>query len=290
LTARDDSVTSAVPAMHPFPRLTHVFVALALAGCAGAPPREVADALSVSKSGPPEGAQELGSVRGVDGSGCGIFGVAGTRDGAVAKLRAQAKSLGADYVELTLEREPYVDHQCKHREYVVEGVAYRVHPKPAAAPPAPVVPPAVLAPARASSGAGMLLSANGCGFRASTPGATRALAFSARASKSLRVWIDVSERDELAPGLELVYERSARRLALLRYPGETPVSVAREPFELDEAWHAWRIVRTAEQLVVTLDGQQVLVYIAPAGSGEASFRLGGEAVELRDIAMASPAD
>lgn len=225
----------------------------------------------------------LGAVRGSDGEGCGI-GAAGTRQAALKKLRAQAEALGADYVELTLEKEPYVDHQCKHREYLLEGTAYRVHAEPAPKPVAPLVP-AAPGPAPAVSGSGMLLGANGCGFRAPAATGSRALAFTARAPKNFRVWVDVSEHDELAPGLVLVYDRATRRLALQRYPGDTPLSVGREPFELDEGWHAWRVTRTPEQLVVTLDGQPVLVYIAPAASGEAGFRLGGDALELKDIAL-----
>ena len=266
------------------------FVSLLASCSAGTQPLHHPGELRIDKASPPAGARPLGELRAVDGSGCGMFGTAGTYSGALAKLRTQATALGADYVELTLVKEPYVDHQCKHREFLLEGKAYRVHAAPATPAAASAAPIAGKVPATAMSttGPGMLLGGSGCGFRSAQPAASRAFAFSARAPKNFRVWIDVSERDELAPGLELFYDRSARRLALLRYPSQAPLSVANEPFDLDDAWHAWRVLRTAEQLVVTLDDRQVLVYIAPAPSGEAAFRLGGDDLEVRDIALASP--
>jgi hypothetical protein len=271
------------------PGLTVALIISLLASCSvSSPPPHHPGELRIDKASPPAGAQPLGQLRAVDGSGCGMFGTPGTYAGALAKLRARAEALGADYIELTLVKEPYVDHHCKHREYVLEGKAYRVHTRPPAAPTASAAPiPATpSAPALASTASGMLLAASGCAFR-SPSSTSHALTFSARATKNLRVWIDVSEPD--APALELVYDRTARRLALLRHPGEALLSVAPEPFELDDTWHTWRVLRTPEQIVVTLDSRQVLVYIAPAPAGETGFRIDADGLELRDIATATPA-
>jgi hypothetical protein len=276
--------------MSRLPGLTVALIVSLLASCSvSSPPPHHPGELRINKASPPAGAQPLGPLRAVDGSGCGMFGTPGTYAGALAKLRARAEALGADYIELTLVKEPYVDHQCKHREYLLEGKAYRVHTRPQAAPTANAAPIAanLSAPALAPTASGMLLGASGCAFRSTPSPTSRALAFSARATKNFRVWIDVLDRD--APAFELVYDRSARRLALLRHPGEALLSVAHEPFELDDTWHAWRVLRTTEQLVVTLDGRQVLIYVAPAPTGEAGFRIDGDGLEVRDIAIASPA-
>ena len=98
-------------------------------GCATATPAPATGpgaTIRVDKSPPAPGAQPLGTLRAVDGKGCGLFGTLGTYDGALAKLREQAQKVGADYVQLTSVAEPRPNHQCVEKEYTLTGVAFRL--------------------------------------------------------------------------------------------------------------------------------------------------------------------
>jgi len=77
------------------------------------------------------------------GSGCGVLGKAGSREGAEAQLREDAAKLGASYVQLTRAQAPRPNHQCLEHEHQLSGVAYakRGAATPVAPPPPP--PPAL---------------------------------------------------------------------------------------------------------------------------------------------------
>jgi hypothetical protein len=111
-------------------RALRLFIAVAVsAGCAAfAPKPKSADPIRVEKDAPPSGARALGELSAVDGKGCGLFGTLGSYDGAVAKLRARANALGADYVQITQVKEPQPNHECVEKEYAITGLAYRVAP------------------------------------------------------------------------------------------------------------------------------------------------------------------
>lgn len=272
-----------------------------LAGCAHAPPspHTPADAVRVDKAPPPATATLVGPLRAVDGHGCGLFGTLGTYEGAVASLQSQAYALGADYVRVTRVEEPHAEHDCVHKEYVVEGVAYRRPSAPRPPAPAPAPSSATLAPtrpvapeaARAEPQAGLLLGATGFSVRAAEPSATASLSLSARLRNGagLEVWLERPAPSNQSTGLKLVCDPRAHRLALLREPAGTPASVAPEPFELDDGWHAWRIERAPDRVSVWLDERLVLLYASPAPSVAAGFEVGGEGVELRQVVLASAA-
>jgi hypothetical protein len=100
-------------------------------GCATATPAPApatspGAAIRVDKAPPAPGAQALGTLRAIDGKGCGLFGTRGTYEGALAKLREQAQKVGADYVQLTSVTEPLPNHQCVEKEYTLTGVAFRL--------------------------------------------------------------------------------------------------------------------------------------------------------------------
>ncbi len=256
-------------------------------------PPETVDALTITKDPPPAGATPIRSLKAVDGEGCGIFGTLGTAAGAQEKLRAQAKAAGADYVQITSVKEPYADRDCAHKEYTIVGTAFRVHAEPPAASPsssAGVVPSSALVAAAPQPQNGLLLSQSGCGFRSPLPSGS--LRFSARlvSGPGFEAWIDEAKVEGAASGLKLHYDRASRRLELVRYPGETRVSVAQEPFDLDGAWHEWWVVRVADRVSVLLDNKPVLVHVTALTGTEVGFRLEGPQLEIRRLEVTSSTD
>jgi hypothetical protein len=112
-----------------------------------------AQAVHVEEGDPPAGAQLVGPIEGTDGSGCAFDDARGTLRNATTALKEAAVRSGADFVKVTKVTKPYSGHECYHQEFKLEGLAYRVHPAPAAplqpAPPAPAI--AVAAPAIAAA-------------------------------------------------------------------------------------------------------------------------------------------
>jgi len=274
------------------------FLCLALAGCATPTPEpQTPDAIRVELVAPPPGAKKLRELKAVDGHGCGIFGMLGTYDGAVAKLREQARALGADYLYVTDVKEPAATHECVEKEFTVSGVAYAVRAETGTPPPAPAaaaaVPPSAATTPAANNGhpgRGLLLGPTGCSFASAAPGAARSLSFSARIPRDARfgAWIDRNAPAAPAEGIELEYDAVARRIALVRKPGNVAVSVGPEPFELDDGWHAWRVLRAPDRISVWIDEKLVLLYAAPAPAADGVFLLEGERVEVSEVRVAAP--
>ena len=270
---------------------------LVLAGCAASTPEpQTPGAIRVDRAPPPARARKLRELKAVDGHGCGIFGTLGTYEGAVTKLRDQARALGADYVQVTDVKEPAATHECVEKAFTVSGVAYASTER-AVAPAAPVVAPSVVdsagAPPAGSGGQpsrGLLLGATGCSFESPAPGAARSLAFSARVPHTARfgAWIDRSGSAGTVEGIELEYEPGAHRIALVRKPGGVAVSVGPEPFDLDDGWHAWRVLRAPDRISVWLDEKLLLLYAAPAPNVDGGFLLEGERVEVSEVRVTAP--
>jgi hypothetical protein len=261
-----------------------------LFGCAqSAPPALGPDPIRVERDAPPAGARALGQLKAVDGKGCGVFGTQGSYEGAVARLREQARTLGADYLQVTDVKVPPPNHECLEKEYTVTAVAYRVQAEASpASSAAAVAAVATAAPSghAAEQGApnhGLLLGANGCSFRDATPGSSRTLSFSARVPSGTRlvVWID-RKSASVAEGVELAYDAAARHVELLSLPENLAVAVSPE-LTLGDGWHEWRIQRAPDRISVWLDERLTLLYAASEGSGDHAFSLEGAHVELRGI-------
>ena len=271
--------------------LVALVVAGILSGCAGTPAPKAVESIHVDREAPPTGATQLQSLTAVDGEGCGMFGTPGTYEGALKKLRKSAKSLGADYVQITHVKEPYADHQCAHRVYTVTGTAYRVHaPAPATSTPpaqavASVSAPGPAAPTASASApaTGLLIGANGCSLRSDDATSSHSLSFSARVTTGagFALWIEDSKAGG-TPGLELRFDRAGRRLSVIRHGGPDPAMVAPVPFELDTAWHEWRLVRDPDRVSIWLDQKPILAFLAPSAS-ETNFRLDGDGLEIRRL-------
>ncbi len=250
--------------------LVIALLALNLGACAGSvPPASSADAVRIDKAPAPPGSQPVRGLRATDGEGCGLFTHVGTYEGASAKLREQAKALGADYVQITDVKEPYADHGCVHKEFTLVGVAYRspLAPQPAVATPA--LPSATPAPPQSGSCTG-----------------ARTLEFSARSRDmaSFGAWFD--QMPNAAPsGLELRYEPSRRELALVRYPEAKTVAVADAPVELGTDWHGFRLERSPGKVAVWLDGKLVLLHAAADPGAGSSFALDAGSIELRGMQL-----
>ncbi len=267
-------------------------------GCArAAPPPSAADALRVSNEPPAPGAVSLGPVRAVDGEGCGVFGTMGSEKRAMSALRHEAQALGADYVRITKLTKPYADHACVHKEYAVEGVAYRSR-----SPEAPT-PPAEAAPAPAPRGGaatdtatlpahGLSIGPSGCSLRASGGTASRSVSFSARltATAAFGLWIDRELRDGKPVGLELQYDAATGRLSLAQYPDGVTVTIASSPLPPDEKWHEFRVLRAPDRVSAWVNGKVMLLYAAATPTGEGSFTLEGDSLEVRRLLLDAAGD
>ncbi len=84
-----------------------------------------ADRIELSESSPPDGYDMMGFIRGADGEGCGIFGYSGTYERASINIRNTARSIKADYVQITGVLEPHVELFCYDNNYVLYGMAYK---------------------------------------------------------------------------------------------------------------------------------------------------------------------
>jgi hypothetical protein len=102
-------------------------------------PRE--SAVTVRKTAPASNARELGAVKSVDGSGCGLSGHRGSYEGAEAKLREETAALGADYVEIVKVTPAIQSLDCLSNRWAIEGIAYRTG---SAATPVPPPAPAIV--------------------------------------------------------------------------------------------------------------------------------------------------
>lgn len=111
-----------------------LLVATLVAGCSTRPQQLVpgAELVQVGK-GDVANYQYIGEVSGVHGAGCGVFGYRGSYAGAVADLRNKAKAMGANYVQIMSQTQPFPAHNCFVNEYIIDATAYR---NPAA--PAPI--------------------------------------------------------------------------------------------------------------------------------------------------------
>jgi hypothetical protein len=270
------------------PALAPIALIFALSACAGQVPTPAAiDALVVSKDEPPADAVKVADIQAQDGSGCGITGTGGSYEGALRKLRLRAKALGADFVQLTNVKEPYHDHQCAHREFILTGVAYRVGSPDAASGPAASAAPTASAsapPTIEEAGPAFRIGHAGLTLRAANAPTPASLTLAARLTGSrLAIWIDESEGAAGASGFAVRYERDGRKLEVWKYPEATAISVAAEPVELDQRVHVWRVTRSAEQIEVFLDGKRLLVTLVKAAAPESSFRLEPEQLEVRRI-------
>lgn len=107
-----------------------------------------AQLVRVETSDPPLGAKPLGAVQASHGDACQFNGELGTEQGATALLKEAAVRRGADFVKVTRVTKPYSGHDCYHREFIIEGLSYRVVAAPIVVPSAVVPVPA--APAVAS--------------------------------------------------------------------------------------------------------------------------------------------
>lgn len=98
----------------------------------------------VEESDPPAGATPLGELKVTHGEGCSFTGDRGTREGATALLREAAMQRGANFVKVTKVVEPHSGHDCYHREFVMQGLSFRLAGTPNAVP--------LAAPAAAAAG------------------------------------------------------------------------------------------------------------------------------------------
>ena len=128
---------------------------LGLAACNGnaaVPPLSPqAQQVRVENSEPPAGATSLGAIRATHGQGCSFTGDRGSLAGATALLKEAAVQRGANFVQITHLTEPYSGHDCTHREFKIEGLAYRLAGTPLRAPSSLAVAPASAAPASPSA-------------------------------------------------------------------------------------------------------------------------------------------
>ena len=84
-----------------------------------------ANQIELSNSSPPIGYDMIGSVTGTDGEGCGIFGYNGTYERASIDIRNTARSIGADYIQITGIMEPHSEIFCYDNNFVLYGIAYK---------------------------------------------------------------------------------------------------------------------------------------------------------------------
>jgi hypothetical protein len=101
-------------------------------------------AVETGRGPPPIGARNLGPIDASHGSGCGLFAVRGSYEGALAQLRNLASEIGGNYVQIESVIEPHDDGGCTTGGFAIRGVVFFVSSgsaqvEPAAAPPPPGV-------------------------------------------------------------------------------------------------------------------------------------------------------
>lgn len=132
-----------------------LYALVSLSACNGVatvkPTSPQAAQVRVEESDPPAGATPLGELKVTHGEGCSFTGDRGTREGATALLREAAMQRGANFVKVTKVVEPHSGHDCYHREFVMEGLGFRLagapNVVPSAAPAAAPFPAAAATPA-----------------------------------------------------------------------------------------------------------------------------------------------
>lgn len=129
------------------------FAVTLLAGCASPRPASTPGGAAVvlSDAAAPSGYVEVAPLSVTSGKGCGFAGSEGSREDAERLLRDKAATLHASFVHITEYRGPRPNHQCREREHVLSGIAYRAAVATAAPNgSAPVAPPPAAPPQRAA--------------------------------------------------------------------------------------------------------------------------------------------
>lgn len=113
-------------------------------GCAGTVAAVAGSERVVVATVRPTATDPIARLRAVHGSGCGFAGALGNREGAIATLLNQSAEVRADSVFITSERAPYSDGECRHNEYIIEGLAFatRSAPQPQSSADIPWAPSA----------------------------------------------------------------------------------------------------------------------------------------------------
>lgn len=121
-----------------------LLTAALLAGCHHHPRRDLTPVLmqpepncegrekvKIAKSDPPDDYTEVGALSVVDGSGCNAYGQIGNFEEAIAALKNNACTMGADYVQILAISEPYSANRCidtahpPSNEYRISGTAFK---------------------------------------------------------------------------------------------------------------------------------------------------------------------
>jgi hypothetical protein len=123
--------------MRRLPFLLAVLVGPACVTAEIPPVQGPAAAVKIGKADPTPDMQEIGPIEARNGSGCGAFGELGSYEGALAVLRNNAATMGADYVQIFTMREPYSDGRCRHNDFTIRGIAFRSAKVPAPADGSP---------------------------------------------------------------------------------------------------------------------------------------------------------
>jgi hypothetical protein len=93
---------------------------------AAAPATPQGQTVDTGKAAPPLGARNLGPIDASHGSGCGIFAVRGSYEGALAQLRNRAGEIGGNYVQIESVTEPHDDAGCTTGSFAIRGVVFFV--------------------------------------------------------------------------------------------------------------------------------------------------------------------
>lgn len=108
--------------------LACALAAMLIAGCASEVPPLMtgAERVQISNVAPvPDDYTRIGEITGINGSGCGNFGVFGVYAGAENNLRDLAFQQGANYVQITATSPSTGGEFCGKMEYSVTGIAYK---------------------------------------------------------------------------------------------------------------------------------------------------------------------
>lgn len=269
-------------------------------GCAGSVPVAAgAEKIKVVRVAPMGGGERLKELRVVHGSGCGLLGPLGNEEGAFALLRNQAQEAGADYVQITRVVVPYSDGECRHNEYIVEGVAFRtkgdgdfrIVASDAKAGKSAPASTGVLSscPGDAPTEVdGLLRLAGGtCSYRISAqpPGAEYFVTFSARLEdgKSYTVWPGGAWNRGSVRATGIVYDVQANGLRVVRHGKPVTHALPTLSRTLDRGFHQWRVGRLRDRVVVWLDGTLILVLSGTADGGDWGVHTEGGTLEVRDV-------